>query len=58
MTKADELYLRKFMAARDHKDISKIDESGIADKQYVDRNPPMNDDSLGDGKRNVEINVN
>ena len=30
MTKADELYLRKFMAARDHKDVARIDQTDLA----------------------------
>ena len=57
MTKADELYLKKFMAARDHKDVAKIENNVIADRQYVDLNDP-GDSQLPDGKRNVEINVN
>jgi len=32
MTKADELYLKKFMAARAHKDVAKVEDSAIADK--------------------------
>ena len=59
MTKADELYLKKFMAARDHKDIARIDKSGLADRQYVDLDPPSDRDPFEeDGKKNVEINVN
>ena len=57
MTKADELYLKKFMAARDHKDVAKIENNVIADRQYVDLNDP-GDSQVPDGKRNVEINVN
>ena len=29
MTKADELYLKKFMAARDHKDVAKVENTAI-----------------------------
>ena len=59
MTKADELYLKKFMAARDHKDIAWTDKNIIADKQYVDRNSDEDDDdAFDDGKTNIEINVN
>ena len=36
MTKADELYLKKFMAARDHKDVARVDKTNLADRQYVD----------------------
>ena len=35
MTKADELYLRKFMEGRAHKDIARIDQTNLADRQYV-----------------------
>ena len=38
MTKADELYLRKFMAARDFKDVARVEDTNIGDKQYVDLN--------------------
>ena len=51
MTKADELYLKKFMAARDHKDVAKIEISGIADKQYVYRDLPNDDDLNGNDGR-------
>ena len=55
MTKADELYLKKFMFARKNKDISRVDQSVIAEKQYT---TPKNDEKKPDGNVNVEINVN
>ena len=59
MTKADELYLKKFMAARDHKDVARIDRTGLAEKQDVYRDRSDDEgDGLGDGKTNIEINVN
>ena len=59
MSKADELYLKKFMAARDHKDVARIDRTGLADKQDVYRGRSDDEgDGMGDGKQNVEINVN
>ena len=36
MTKADELYLKKFMAARNNKNVSQIAQSNLNDRQYVD----------------------
>lgn len=36
MTKADELYLKKFMAARNNKNVSQIAQSHLNDRQYVD----------------------
>ena len=60
MTKADELYLKKFMAARAHKDVAKVEDTIIAPKQYVNMNP--NDSSMDskqlDGPINVEIDTN
>jgi hypothetical protein len=60
MTKADELYLKKFMAARAHKDVAKVEDTLIAPKQYVNMNP--NDSSMDskqlDGPINVEIDTN
>ena len=61
MTKADELYLKKFMAARDNKNVSKIAESHLNDRQYVDMSARDRDTTPTkppDGKVNVEINVN
>ena len=58
MTKADELYLKKFMAARDHKDVARIDKTGLAEKQYVNMNGSGDEDDLADGKQNIEIQVN
>ena len=59
MTKADELYLKKFMAARDHKDVARIDRTGLADKQDVYRDRSDDEgDGINDGKKHVEINVN
>ena len=59
MTKADELYLKKFMAARDHKDVARIDRTGLADKQDVYRDRSDDEgDAIDDGKTHVEINVN
>ena len=36
MTEADELYLKKFLEARDLKDDSKIEYTNIYEKQFVD----------------------
>lgn len=57
MTKADELYLKKFMAARDHKDVARVDLTNLAERQYVNMNP-ADDGKEDDGKVNIEINVN
>ena len=59
MTKADELYLRKFMAARDHKDIARTDKNVIADRQLISSRD--GDDGPGkdtDGNVNVATNIN
>ena len=48
MSKADELYLRKFMLARGHKDIARIDKTNLADRQYVSREPDSDEDGDGD----------
>ena len=55
MTKADELYLKKFMLARDHKDVARIDQTNLADRQYVSREPESDeeDDDSDEGKLNV-----
>ena len=53
------MYLKKFMAARDHKDVARIDKTGLADKQDVYRDRSDGEgDGIGDGKANIEINVN
>ena len=61
MTKADELYLKKFMAARAHKDVAKVEDSAIADKQYTNLNDQDNLEGARrpkDGDINVEIDSN
>ena len=62
MTAADELYLKKFMAARAHKDVTRIEDSIIADKQYYDpdsdKKPPNGLQIQPDGKVNVTIDIN
>ncbi len=61
MTKADELYLKKFMAARAFKDEAKIENTIIAPKQYVNTNGDGDNDQDGsklDGSINVEIDTN
>lgn len=54
MTKADELYLRKFMGARDHKDVARIDKTGLADRQYVKEEPESDEDD----EEPFEVDVN
>lgn len=61
MTKADELYLRKFMAGRANKDVSKIDKTAIADRQLIptdSEDPSEYDDVVPDGPINVETDLN
>ena len=60
MTKADELYLRKFMGARDHKDIARIDKTNLHERQYVGLEPVESDDEDGpdDDGNNNDPNMN
>ena len=44
MTKADELYLKKFMAARAFKDEAKIENTVIAPNQYVNNDGNSDND--------------
>ena len=59
MTVADELYLKKFMMARAHKDNTRIEDTVLADKQYTYPNDePDSEKDINPGKVNVEININ
>lgn len=60
MTKADELYLKKFMAARAHKDIAKVETTNIGNKQYTGWDEPDSEDGNGprDGGTNIETDIN
>ena len=58
MTAADELYLKKFLEARDLKDTSKIEYTNIYEKQFVDGGKDADKDKVKHGGTNVEIDIN
>ena len=58
MTKADELYLKKFMKAREAADIAKIEQTYIEEKRIREearREYPV--DPFEDGKVNITVNA-
>ena len=58
MTNADELYLKKFLQARDLKDESKIEYTNIYEKQFIDGNKDGDKNGVQDGGTNVQIDIN
>ena len=58
MTEADELYLKKFLMARDLKDESKIEYTNIYEKQFIDTNKDGDKNNVQDGGTNVSIDIN
>lgn len=57
MTKADELYLKKFMLARENGEVARVEDGIIGEKKRQENELDIKN-PFDDGKINIEINVN